>query len=100
MIAYCRGMVKLQVLISDGGSAFIWINTINGAHINYAYAHKTICTMSAIPLCGAIEEKNNTTAAKPIGRAAFMPRAEEDIDNQKDLPYNHKTISILSVLSL
>ena len=86
MIAYCRGMVKLQVLMSDGGSAFIWINRINGAYINYAYAHKTICTMSAIPLCGAIEEKNNTTAPQPIGRRAFIPRVEEDI--KKPVPKN------------
>ena len=92
VVAYCRGLVKLQVLISDartGYQGFIWVNKINNDPIgkkNNIYVHKTICTMSAIPLCGAIEQKNNTTAPQPIGRRAFIPRAEEDI--KKPVPKN------------
>ena len=92
VVAYCRGLVKLQVLISDartGYQGFIWVNKINNDPIgkkNNIYVHKTICTMSAIPLCGAIEQKNNTTAPQPIGRRAFIPRVEEDI--KKPVPKN------------
>ena len=91
VVAYCRGLVKLQVLISDartGYQGFIWVNKINNDPIgkkNNIYVHKTICTMSAIPLCGAIEEKNNA-APQPIGRSAFIPRVEEDI--KKPVPKN------------
>ena len=93
VVAYCRGLVKLQVLMSDnrgsGYEGFIWVNRINGDDDpgnNNIFVHKTICTMSAIPLCGAIEQKNNTTPPQPIGRRAFMPRAEEDI--KKPVPKN------------
>ena len=92
VVAYCRGLVKLQVLISDsrgGYKGFIWVNRIHSdanPGNNNIFVHKTICTMSAIPLCGAIEEKNNTTAPQPIGRSAFIPRAEEDI--KKAVPKN------------
>ena len=92
VVAYCRGLVKLQVLISDertGYPGYIWVNRIHGNDDpgnNNIFVHKTICTMSAIPLCGAIEEKNNTTAPQPIGRSAFIPRVEEDI--KKPVPKN------------
>ena len=91
VVAYCRGLVKLQVLISDtrgGHQSFIWVNRIHSDNPgnNNIFVHKTICTMSAIPLCGAIEQKNNTTAPQPIGRRAFIPRVEEDI--KKPVPKN------------
>ena len=86
LVAYCRGMVKLQIMLSDGSGSFIWINKINGVNINRAFVHKTICTMSAIPLCGIEEQKNNTTGPQPIGRRAFILRVEEDI--KKPVPKN------------
>ena len=96
LVAYCRGAVKLQVLTSDnrGGAGYLgWIEinrmlNVNDNDVrNEIYSHKTICTMSAIPLCGAIEQKQKNVASQPIGRAAFMPVEEAD-DSKKPVPKN------------
>ena len=85
MAVYCRGEVKLQVLLGDARGkikSFIRVNMMmdDEPKYNQAYNHKTISTLSAIPLLGIEEQKNNNAvAAKPIGRRAFIPRVEEDI---------------------
>lgn len=78
LVAHCKGPVKLRLMSSDGGTR------LNGAFYNRKpaldkiFLHKPISVMSAIPLCGAIKQKNNTMAPQPIGRAASMPVEEED----------------------
>ena len=81
LVAHCKGLVKLRLMSSDG------ITRLNGTYRggNKIYMHKPISVMSAIPLCGAIKQKNNTMAPQPIGRAASMPVEEED---KKPVPKN------------
>ena len=94
MVAYCKGPVKLRLMTSDvqyvsDGPALhgrAGLNAVGSKNLDKPWNHKSICTMSAIPLCSIEEQKNNTTGPQPIGRRAFIPRVEEDI--KKPVPKN------------
>ena len=99
MAVYCRGEVKLQVLLGDARGkikSFIRVNMMmdDEPKYNQAYNHKPICTLSAIPLLGIEEQKNNNAvAAKPIGRAAFMPEEVDDLIKARPMNPDKNPIS-------
>ena len=55
LVHFCRGLVQLQVYTIRYNTNWIVMNWM-GQNINQAPNHKTICTLSAIPL-GGIEEQ-------------------------------------------
>ena len=94
VVADCRGAVKLQVITSDNSDpkykAFIRVNHMYNDP-NTAFNHKTICTLSAIPLCGAQKNKQPSAAPSKVPtRRSAMP-----VESVKTIPKNPDKIKIL-----
>lgn len=81
VVADCRGSVKLQVITSDNSSkhsAFINTNGMYSGIKNQHYDHKTICTLSAIPLGEIEEQKYTPPPSTRQGRRAIGDEAEQE----------------------
>ena len=70
MIAFCKNTVKLQCFMVTGAMK-LNVSPVINSH-DRPWNHKSISTMSAIPLCGIEEQKNNADMESKGGKTVVQ----------------------------